>query len=157
MTFNLDNLSQSPTVDIFVGSNIVEPMGLQSVQPQPLQTRLVTGGTIMTIAVPPGTHDAKLRLMLQPLSLGFNELMLSEAAMPHNVGRNSCCHERNHPGCFCLLHLATGRAAHWRRMASMMTPFDIVVLFLFGGALMSAVLGDDHSMVAPSARCFQLA
>ncbi|WP_158744258.1 DUF421 domain-containing protein [Acidisphaera sp. L21] len=35
-----------------------------------------------------------------------------------------------------------------RRMASMMAPFDIVVLFLFGGALMSAVLADDHSMVA---------
>ena len=35
-----------------------------------------------------------------------------------------------------------------RRMASMLAPFDIVVLFLFGGALMSAVLGDDHSMVA---------
>ncbi|WP_419730086.1 DUF421 domain-containing protein [Lichenicola sp.] len=35
-----------------------------------------------------------------------------------------------------------------RRMASMMAPFDIVVLFLFGGALMSAVLGNDHSMVA---------
>lgn len=35
-----------------------------------------------------------------------------------------------------------------RRMASMMAPFDIVVLFLFGGALMAAVLGNDHSMVA---------
>ena len=35
-----------------------------------------------------------------------------------------------------------------RRVASMMAPFDIVVLFLFGGALMAAVLGDDHSMVA---------
>lgn len=35
-----------------------------------------------------------------------------------------------------------------RRMASMMAPFDIVVLFLFGGALMAAVLGNDHSMTA---------
>ena len=35
-----------------------------------------------------------------------------------------------------------------RRMASMLAPFDLIVLFLFGGALMSAVLGDDHSFVA---------
>lgn len=41
-----------------------------------------------------------------------------------------------------------------RRMASMMAPFDLVVLFLFGGALMSAVLGDDHSMVAAVSAVF---
>lgn len=29
----------------------------------------------------------------------------------------------------------------------MLAPFDLIVLFLFGGALMSSVLGDDHSMV----------
>jgi uncharacterized membrane protein YcaP (DUF421 family) len=39
-------------------------------------------------------------------------------------------------------------------MASMMAPFDLVVLFLFGGALMSAVLGDDHSMVAAVSAVF---
>ena len=43
-----------------------------------------------------------------------------------------------------------------RRMASMMAPFDIVVLFLFGGALMSAVLGDDHSMVAAISAVFTI-
>ena len=43
-----------------------------------------------------------------------------------------------------------------RRMASMMAPFDIVVLFLFGGALMSAVLGDDHSMVAAVSAVFSI-
>ncbi len=43
-----------------------------------------------------------------------------------------------------------------RRMASMMAPFDLVVLFLFGGALMSAVLGDDHSMVAAVSAVFSI-
>ncbi|WP_216850868.1 DUF421 domain-containing protein [Acidisphaera sp. L21] len=38
----------------------------------------------------------------------------------------------------------------------MMAPFDIVVLFLFGGALMSAVLGDDHSMVAAVSAVFSI-
>ena len=43
-----------------------------------------------------------------------------------------------------------------RRMASMMAPFDIVVLFLFGGALMAAVLGNDHSMVAAISAVFSI-
>ncbi len=43
-----------------------------------------------------------------------------------------------------------------RRLASMLAPFDIVVLFLFGGALMSAVLGDDHSMVAAISVVFSI-
>ncbi len=43
-----------------------------------------------------------------------------------------------------------------RRMASMMAPFDIVVLFLFGGALMAAVLGDDHSMTAAVSVVFSI-
>ncbi len=43
-----------------------------------------------------------------------------------------------------------------RRMASMMAPFDIVVLFLFGGALMAAVLADDHSMVAAVSVVFSI-
>jgi hypothetical protein len=50
-------------------------MGLQRVEPQPAQTRLVKDGMVMTIPIPPGTHDAKLRLMLQPDSLGPNELI----------------------------------------------------------------------------------
>ncbi len=43
-----------------------------------------------------------------------------------------------------------------RRTASQMAPFDLVVLFLFGGALMSSVLGDDHSMVAAISAVFAI-
>ncbi len=43
-----------------------------------------------------------------------------------------------------------------RRTASMMAPFDLVVLFLFGGALMAGVLGDDHSMVAAVSAVFSI-
>ena len=35
-----------------------------------------------------------------------------------------------------------------RRTASQLAPFDLVVLFLFAGATITAVLGDDHSLVA---------
>ena len=41
-------------------------------------------------------------------------------------------------------------------MASMVAPFDLVVLFLFGGALMSAVLGDDHSMMGAIGAVFSI-
>ena len=34
-----------------------------------------------------------------------------------------------------------------RRLASMLAPFDLVVLFLIGGASLPAILGDDHSLV----------
>ena len=43
-----------------------------------------------------------------------------------------------------------------RRTASMMAPFDLVVLFLFGGALMAGVLGDDHSMTAAISAVFSI-
>ncbi len=43
-----------------------------------------------------------------------------------------------------------------RRTASMMAPFDLVVLFLFGGALMGGVLADDHSMVAAISAVFSI-
>ena len=35
-----------------------------------------------------------------------------------------------------------------RRTASQMAPFDLVVLFMFGGITITAVLGNEHSMVA---------
>ncbi len=35
-----------------------------------------------------------------------------------------------------------------RRTVSMMAPFDLIVLFLFGGATLASVLGEDHSLVA---------
>ena len=38
----------------------------------------------------------------------------------------------------------------------MLAPFDIIVLFLFGGALMSAVLGDDHSLAAAVSVVFSI-
>ena len=43
-----------------------------------------------------------------------------------------------------------------RRTASMLAPFDLVVLFLYGGALMSSVLGDDHSMVGAVSAVFSI-
>lgn len=43
-----------------------------------------------------------------------------------------------------------------RRTASMLAPFDLIVLFLFGGALMGGVLADDHSMVAAVSAVFSI-
>jgi hypothetical protein len=76
VTFKLDNTSPEDTVDLFVGTNVVEPMGLQKVEPQPVRTQVVDGGMVMTIGMPPGTKDAKVRLMLEPTALGANELVV---------------------------------------------------------------------------------
>ena len=41
-----------------------------------------------------------------------------------------------------------------RRTASMMAPFDLVLLFLFGGITIGAVVGEDHSMVGAISAVF---
>ena len=74
VSFHIDNPTASPTLDLFIGSTAVEPMGLQRILPQPLNTQAVEGGLKLTIAIPPGAHDAVVRLMLAPLGMGPNEL-----------------------------------------------------------------------------------
>jgi uncharacterized membrane protein YcaP (DUF421 family) len=43
-----------------------------------------------------------------------------------------------------------------RRTASMMAPFDLVLLFLFGGITIGAVVGEDHSMVGAVSAVFTI-
>jgi hypothetical protein len=75
VTIHLNNDTAGPTLDLFLSNNMVEPMGLQRMLPQPVKVTTVEDGLMLTVAVPPGTPDADLRLMLMPLSLGSNELM----------------------------------------------------------------------------------
>jgi uncharacterized membrane protein YcaP (DUF421 family) len=43
-----------------------------------------------------------------------------------------------------------------RRTASMMAPFDLVLLFLFGGITINAVIGEDHSLVGAVSAVFTI-
>ena len=43
-----------------------------------------------------------------------------------------------------------------RRTASSMAPFDLVVLFLFGGIGITALIGEDHSLVASLSAIFTI-
>jgi len=43
-----------------------------------------------------------------------------------------------------------------RRTASMMAPFDLVLLFLFGGITIGAVVGEDRSMVGAISAVFTI-
>ncbi len=43
-----------------------------------------------------------------------------------------------------------------RRTASMMAPFDLVVLFMIGGTVITAILGDDRSMTATASAIFAI-
>ncbi len=74
VTFHLVNTSQEPTLKLFVGATILEPMGLERILPQPLKTEAVPNGLLFTIGVPPGTRDAAVRMMLQPIGIGVNRL-----------------------------------------------------------------------------------
>lgn len=74
VTIHLNNPTSAPTVNLFISSNAVEPMGLQRILPQPVITKTVKDGLMLTIAVPPGSIDVDLRLMLMPVGIGSNEL-----------------------------------------------------------------------------------
>ena len=83
ITLHVSNPTSGPTRDIFIGTNTVEPMGLQHILPQPIATKAVQDGMVLTIPVPPGTTDAKIRLMLEPVTIGPNELVARlEGAAP---------------------------------------------------------------------------
>jgi uncharacterized membrane protein YcaP (DUF421 family) len=43
-----------------------------------------------------------------------------------------------------------------RRTTSQMAPFDLILLFLFAGTTITAVLGNDHSMVAAISAIFSI-
>ena len=75
VTFHIDNPTDSPELNLFIGTNTVEPMGLQRIEPQPIATKAVKDGLVLTLAIPPATHDAEIRLMLEPAVIGENELI----------------------------------------------------------------------------------
>lgn len=75
VTFHIDNSSESPEINLFIGANSIEPMGLQRIGPQPIASKAVQDGITLTFAIPPGTRNAEIRLMLEPSSLGENQLI----------------------------------------------------------------------------------
>ena len=75
VTFHIDNPTDAPTLDLFIGTNSVEPMGLQRIMPAPVTTKAVTDGLVLTLAIPPGAKNTEIRLLMQPSSLGPNELI----------------------------------------------------------------------------------
>ena len=71
VTLHLLNDRQSPTVDVFVSTQIVEPMGLRYILPQPVAERPDGLGMVLTLAMPPGRVDNAVRLLLQPAGIGL--------------------------------------------------------------------------------------
>ncbi len=74
VTFHLDNPTDRKTMNLFISTNVIEPMGLQRVLPAPVSTKVVQNGIVLTVGVPSGTVDAELRLVMMPSSLGPNQL-----------------------------------------------------------------------------------
>ncbi len=71
VTVHLLNDHRSPTVDMFVSTHLVEPMGLQSILPQPIAERPDGNGMVLTFAMPPERVDNAIRLTLQPAGIGL--------------------------------------------------------------------------------------
>ncbi len=74
VTFHLDNPTEQPTLDLFISTNVVEPMGLTRILPDPIRSKVVKNGIVLTVGVPTGTVNAELRLALMPTQLGSNQL-----------------------------------------------------------------------------------
>ncbi len=83
VTFHFDNLTEAATQTLFVGTRVVEPMGLQQIQPQPVSTEALKDGLLLTFGVPSGTRGAVVRLMLQPSGIvGLQHLVARLAGHP---------------------------------------------------------------------------
>ena len=70
ITLHIGNETASPTVRVFVSTQLVEPMGLQRILPQPVAEQAAGGSMNLTFAVPPGTQDGHVRLIVQPAGIG---------------------------------------------------------------------------------------
>ena len=82
VTLHIANPTEAPAREVFVGSNIVEPMGLERIIPAPIAIKSVDGGMKVLLPIQPGTKDAEIRFVLQPVSLGANELIAKLDGQP---------------------------------------------------------------------------
>ena len=70
ITLHIRNDTILPTVQVFVSTQLVEPMGLQRILPQPSAEQARGDGMNLTFAMPPGTQDGHVRLIVQPAGVG---------------------------------------------------------------------------------------
>ena len=56
---------------VFVSNEIVEPLGLQQVIPQPNATEANGGGVVYDFAIPPGRDGGLVRFVLKPSTVGL--------------------------------------------------------------------------------------
>ncbi|TLU71675.1 hypothetical protein [Lichenicoccus roseus] len=78
ITFHLGARSGADTVRLFLGSNIVEPFGLQQIAPQPQRSVATHDGMVLTFPVPPGASDVLVRVMAKPGTVGPVGLLARE-------------------------------------------------------------------------------
>ena len=74
VTFHIDNPTEQKTMDLFISTNVVEPMGLQHILPDPVSSKVVQNGVVFTMGVPSGTIDAEVRIVLMPDTFGPHQL-----------------------------------------------------------------------------------
>ncbi len=65
-----NELEPTTPVNVIVTSQLVEPMGLQRVFPQPARTAAVGADISYTFNIPPGKESAMIRFVLKPAVVG---------------------------------------------------------------------------------------
>ena len=70
ITLHVRNDGDSPMMKILVSTQLVEPMGLQRILPQPAAEATEGNGMALTFEVPPGTKDGHIRFIVQPAGIG---------------------------------------------------------------------------------------
>ena len=82
ITLHVRNDTANPTVKITVSTQLVEPMGLERILPQPVSEQTEGDGMTLTFAVPPGTQDGHIRFIVQPAGIGPVRLSANIAGHP---------------------------------------------------------------------------
>ena len=70
ITLHVRNDSDSPVMKVLVSTQLVEPMGLQRILPQPQAEAVQGNGLALSFEVPPGTKDGHIRFVVQPAGVG---------------------------------------------------------------------------------------
>jgi len=78
VTLHLSSPDPDVPVDVFVSSALIEPMGLQSIFPRPLDREAIGGGITYRFMIPAGQDSGLARFVLKPATVGPVQIELHQ-------------------------------------------------------------------------------
>jgi hypothetical protein len=74
----IEGAPKSGAARVVLNSELVEPMGLQQIIPQPVRSEAVAGGVAFVFSVPAGKERAAVRFVIKPAEVGPVRLNVSQ-------------------------------------------------------------------------------